>query len=223
MANERFFKKNKPSKQENRKRKSVVLISILIIITVSILLIYNRRIVPIISDIALSNAETVVQTAVASELSAFIALSGDKYDDMINYVYDGNGNIISYSVDQSKVNQLINAATEVISISASLDDTYVMIPLGSVFDNAFFNGTGPKIKFRMIFTTSTFIDVVNEFQAQGINQTRHIIKMNVSIPILLLLPGKSIESEIKTTFIVNDSVIIGEVPDISLGRVELNR
>ena len=223
MSNERFFKKNKPSKQEKRKRKSVVLISILIIITVSILLIYNRRIVPIISDIALSNAETVVQTAVASELSAFIALSGDKYDDMINYVYDGNGNIISYSVDQSKVNQLINAATEVISISASLEDTYVMIPLGSVFDNAFFNGTGPKIKFRMIFTTSTFIDVVNEFQAQGINQTRHIIKMNVSIPILLLLPGKSIESEIKTTFIVNDSVTIGEVPDISLGRVELDK
>ncbi len=223
MANERFFKKNKRNKKERGKRKGVLLFIVLIILTVGFILIYNKRIVPIISDIALSNAETVVQTTVARELSAFIASSGNKYDDMINYVYDGNGNIISYSVDQSKVNQLINAATEVISISASLDDTYVMIPLGSVFDNAFFNGTGPKIKFRMIFTTSTFIDVVNEFQAQGINQTRHIIKMNVSIPILLLLPGKSIESEIKTTFIVNDSVIIGEVPDISLSRLDLNR
>ena len=220
MANERFFKKNKKIR---KKRTPVIVFTFVAGAIILALCIYNSRIVPIISDIALSNAETVVQTTVAREISQFIESSGNEYKDMINYVYDGNGNIISYSVDQSKVNKLINEATEVISISASLEDTYVMIPLGSVFDNAFFNGTGPKIKFRMIFTTSTFIDVVNEFQAQGINQTRHIIKMNVSIPILLLLPGKSIESEIKTTFIVNDSVIIGEVPDISLGRVELNR
>ncbi len=221
MANERFFKKNKKPKKERKKRKGIIFFVLLIIVAGIVFVIYNNRVVPIISDIALSNAETVVQTTVARELSQFIDSSGNEYDDMINYVYDGNGNIISYSVDQGKVNKLINAASEVISVSASLDDTYVMIPLGSVFDNAFFNGTGPKIKFRMIFTTSTFIDVVNEFQAQGINQTRHIIKMNVSIPILLLLPGKNIESEIKTTYIVNDSVIIGKVPDISLGRVDL--
>ncbi len=221
MANERFFKKNKKPNKVRIKKKGILILGLMICVAVITLMIYNKRVVPIISDIALSNAETVVQTTVARELSQFIDKSGNEYDDMINYVYDGNGNIISYSVDQGKVNKLINAASEVISVSASLDDTYVMIPLGSVFDNAFFNGTGPKIKFRMIFTTSTFIDVENEFQEQGINQTRHIIKMNVSIPILLLLPGKNIESEIRTTYIVNDSVIIGKVPDISLGRVDL--
>lgn len=221
MANERFFKKNKKPNKVRIKKKGILILGLMICVAVITLMIYNKRVVPIISDIALSNAETVVQTTVARELSQFIDKSGNEYDDMINYVYDGNGNIISYSVDQGKVNKLINAASEVISVSASLDDTYVMIPLGSVFDNAFFNGTGPKIKFRMIFTTSTFIDVENEFQEQGINQTRHIIKMNVSIPIFLLLPGKNIESEIRTTYIVNDSVIIGKVPDISLGRVDL--
>lgn len=224
MSSERFFHNRRSASRAKARvyKARIPKAAILLLVSVTIVFcIYQFRVLPIISTIALSNAETALQSTVAGEISSYLAQSTDDYSDLIEYRYDSNGDLLSYSVNQRRANLLINNVTKVISTSASVNEMSVSIPLGSIFNDTFFNSVGPTLKFKMIMTTSSFINLRSEFESQGINQTRHKILMEVTMPVELLIPGKRLESNIDTMYIVSDTVIIGKVPDICLQPVDL--
>ena len=54
----------------------------------------------------------------------------------------------------------------------------------------------------------------NDFSAAGINQTRHQIRLNVSVQVLVVIPGRELTAPVNTTVVIAETVIVGKVPEL---------
>ena len=54
--------------------------------------------------------------------------------------------------------------------------------------------------------------VENQFSDAGINQTLHRVMLSVHIPIQILLPGGTVETEVDSQVCLAESIIVGGVP-----------
>lgn len=99
------------------------------------------------------------------------------------------------------------------------------VPLGILTRSAFLATKGPAIGVTLIPVGTVAIDLHQEFQGEGINQTRHRIWLRAEAKVRVILPLVSREIEVSTDLPITETVIIGPVPANffggSLGGVSL--
>ena len=89
----------------------------------------------------------------------------------------------------------------------------IEIPLGQITGSKILAGYGPKMKVKIIPVGQVYVDVLNKFDAAGINQTRHLIYFNISSKVKVAVPFINEEINVSTTIPLAESIIIGEVPE----------
>ena len=57
------------------------------------------------------------------------------------------------------------------------------------------------------------VNVVDQFEAAGINQTRHKIYLNFDTSVRIVIPSKSGEAVVAAQMPLAESIIVGSVPD----------
>ena len=57
-------------------------------------------------------------------------------------------------------------------------------------------------------------DYENRFDSAGINQTRHQILLNMTMNVTAIVPGYSVTTEVKTSYRLAETVIVGYVPSV---------
>ena len=87
------------------------------------------------------------------------------------------------------------------------------IPVGTLTGSSLLAGRGPRITVRMESVGSSEANFHNEFVSAGINQTKHQIILTVDVYVSILLPGFTTATKVTNSFIVAETVIVGEVPD----------
>ena len=87
------------------------------------------------------------------------------------------------------------------------------IPVGSLTGSVLLAGRGPCISVRMESVGSSSASFENEFTSAGINQTKHLIVLNIDVVVSILLPGFSTATTISNAVTVAETVIVGSVPD----------
>ena len=66
-------------------------------------------------------------------------------------------------------------------------------------------------------------DFVSEFDAVGINMTKHTLLLSVVVNVNLILPLKSYEFTSTNQVLLAESVIIGKVPEVYLSGESLRK
>lgn len=135
------------------------------------------------------------------------------YQDIINIHKDEKGKIVMVQADTIRINKISNEITlKVQQALRDINEQKIGIPLGQLFGFHLLAALGPEFNVRMIPVGVIRVDIIDKFEGAGINQTRHLIWLDLSSEFQIAIPLY------KEVFIVNtkvplaESIIVGDVP-----------
>ena len=169
-----------------------------------------------VRSVAQSQMEQVAAEAIHCAVSNS-ALNSSKYGELVNIYRNAEGSIESLAVNSHAVNMMkSDISLEILDYLNDPERYIIKVPVGNFFSSEFLWGIGPKIKFKIIPLNATEIDFESKFTPAGINQVLHTINVKAKVKVMALLPGFEEITEVSSTAVVSETVIIGEVPDTYL-------
>lgn len=199
-----------------RRRKTVIfrIVCIFLAILISILL-TDAKLRPAVYDLATVEAKAVAVKTIHTAVERVLAKSSVSYADIVSISRNNSGSITGITTDIVKLNlfksQITNAVDDAF-ISEGI--TKVSVPLGSASGITFLSGCGPYIDVKISMLSSTQSDFENKFESAGINQTQHSVVLDLATQVILTMSGRRITTDVKTSFCVAQTVIVGTVPNV---------
>lgn len=86
------------------------------------------------------------------------------------------------------------------------------IPVGNVLENAFLMGRGPHLPIRFVPIGSADVEIESELTDAGVNQVLYRVTMTLSVEMTVLLPGGSRPVACNQDFVLEETLLTGEVP-----------
>ena len=198
--------------KKKRPCKLFVLLLCTIILASSLYLSSNK----ILYETGEKSYTSVIST---SSYSAIQKVIGDGYDykDLIIIEKDNDGDVTMIITNSAEVNDLATLiATETYAIIKKKTEEGVDIPLGAFSGIRLISGFGTPVKMKLLSVSSVKCNIVSEFQSAGINQTRHILSVDIvtEVSIITKISTKTVSDSIRV--LVYDNLIVGKVPTVLL-------
>ncbi len=169
---------------------------------------------PALREIALYTVDDAVTKTMNDAVADSIGAGSLDYDELVHLEKDESGNITALITNVARINSLQTRLTDDYMLhSSDVMRTDISIPLGSVFGGVLLSGRGPGIPVRVLSVTNSTARFENAFTAAGINQTRHQIVLYMTVDIELLIPGERLKTQVETSVVIAETVIVGQVPD----------
>lgn len=163
---------------------------------------------------AKSDAEAIMLNAADTAAIEVLKEENITYDDIAVISRDSNGKILGIEIDSVKADiiksKLSLKTSEILKKNSNFK---ISIPLGNFLSNDYTSGLGPDLKFDIQMTNTASLDFKSNFKNSGINNTLHQILINLDISANIVIKGGSDAFKVKTSIIVAQTVISGEVPD----------
>ena len=144
-------------------------------------------------------------------------LKKEELEDLIVIEKDTENNVSYVTSNTYKINSVaIEISKSFIQKISKKFENGVPIPLGAFTGIKLISGIGKKINVKLVVISSVKCEFVSEFKEMGINQTRHMLKINVVTFAEIVCQHKteSVKSEISV--ILFDNLIVGKVPSTYL-------
>ena len=204
------------NKKFKKKKLSIKIKIIIIIASVSIIaVLLDRQMRPLIKSVVFSQAQTVSTNVINQVVSDELSRLDIDYSDIVDIQKDADGKILAVSTDMKKVNSLKSLIALSIQNKISAEEEQkAKIPLGTFTGTEILNGRGPKIPINVSLSESVIMDFKSEFVSAGINQTKHKLYLDVSSEVLAFIPGYPVNTVVKTSILIAETIIVGEVPAV---------
>lgn len=198
----------------SRRTKSLLIIATIIIIITIIFYKINNDLRPVLIAYCDYEARTLAMRTINQTILEEFA-SNISYEDLMKVKTDDDGKLVMLQADTVSLNKLssqiaLDVQENIKKVSSKGINTYV--PLGVVLKNDFFAYMGPKIKFKMEPVGTAYTSYRSQFEAAGINQTRHIIYLDVAIDIYVVIPLYRNSITVNSSIPIAESIILGDVP-----------
>ena len=172
---------------------------------------------PVLNEMAQGEVHNAVTALVNDAVSRTLADEGVSYDSMVSIRTDQSGRSTAMSTDSARLNGLRTQILEaVLDGLEELNTGGLGIPLGNLTGFASASGLGPELPVQIVWLATPSVEFQNEFSTAGINQTLHRIVLEVSVPIRILVPGGTVDTQVDSQICAAETVIVGEVPDTFL-------
>lgn len=192
-------------------RIAAVLVIVALLLSVFAL---DRHVIPLIEQYARSRAQWYATRMINEAVTAVLADNSPRYERLVTVSRDAEGNVTSVEADVQVLNQLKAALSlEVARRAGEERQITVSIPLGTFLGSHLFTGRGPVINIPVGANVSVLSDFESAFAAAGINQTSHRIILQVKTTVFLAVPTARTCVEVDSSFIIAESILLGEVPD----------
>lgn len=171
------------------------------------------------SQVQLSTVH-LIQTTVLDKV-----VSSVEYEDMITVFKDNDGKIILLQANAAELNRIMARVLQELTLELQqLGESMLQIPLGQVTGVSFLSGYGPRLDIKIIPAGQLYLELDNRFEQAGINQTRHLIYLNIEAVMLIAVPFMEQEVRAQSVIPLAESIIVGEVPQtyINLGLPRLD-
>ncbi len=128
-------------------------------------------------------------------------------------ITESSDSIKAIETDTAKVNKLKAEITQSIqkNIEQRQTDT-VYVPIGSATNFYFLAGLGPQIPIKIYPVSIVNADFNEEFEAVGINQSKHKLYLDVSIQMSFIGFTYSKAETVQTSTLLTDTIIVGDTP-----------
>lgn len=172
------------------------------------------------TELAESQAEKYLAETVNSAVEQMASEGLLSYSAMVKTIRDPSGEVIYLEVDTAMlakakarlVQYIDKALTEKKRITLS-------VPLGSLGGWNLFSGLGFPVRARIFPIGSTCGEIYTVLEDCGINQTRHLIRVDIHARLHLILPEESVEVETEVSLPLGERVLVGDVPEIYLDNI----
>jgi len=210
MGRRRLRSRAMPFRRKHAVHPLFVTISIGLLFALFTIRHLETKLRPILSDAARIQVEHLVTT----ELEQLIAQLTRKQERFVVVQRDGDGQIVSISVDTMSLNRMRSElVSQVLVILDDLDRVEVQIPLGSLIDSELAWAKGPFIQVHSMVYGTVTAQTKSDFSSAGINQTLYRIWLVLDLPVRLYLPGGPEDASIQTRFLLCETVIVGKIPE----------
>ena len=196
-----------------------LLILILVLITFFLFFLIENNIKPTIESIAKSKANLTAVEIINKTIYDDV-LQTTKYDNLINVQKDAQQRITLIQANSIEISRLISqTGIKIKEALTQIEKQVIEIPLGQALGSYIFAAYGPPIKVRLLPVGEVEVKLHQDFYEAGINQTRHILYLDVSVLIKVVVPLFSEEFVVNTKAPIAETIIVGDVPN-TLFRLE---
>lgn len=222
MTAEEMKKYAAPVKRRRFFRRSMLLSLVLL----AVFLLVDRNFKPLVFSLAEARSAAMASQVLSGALAEAIN-EGVEYDDLMNVRMDERGQVALLSANTMRMNQLADKAGQAaLRRLNNMSSERVTVPLGAALGMTLFAGTGPGVPVSIVPIGSISTDFATEFEACGINQTRHKVYLKVTASIRIVIPTGAKTTQVSANMLVAESIIVGSVPDgfvgYNIGEEELN-
>ncbi len=177
----------------------------------------ERRIDPLVRDMALSNLSSIVVRECNDAVSDAVENGGIDYDALVQKETDSRGRILSLSVNYKSFNSFKSRLTRDIQNRIDkINSVEVFIPVMSMFTDRFYSALGFPVKIKVMTDENIHIDFSDSFEPAGINQTRHLISVKVTAEMGVNTPVRASGDDIVTEIPIAETIIVGDTPAVAL-------
>lgn len=198
-----------------RKRRSPKVIVALILITITLgVAVAERTLFSTIVAIAKARAVQTTVITINNAVREHLAESGAGYQDLVQLHKDRDGRIVMMQANTLQIAEMAAGfALNSEKAMRDLERDRFTIPLGQVLGSQLLAAYGPQIPVRIMPVGAVEVDMVDRFEAAGINQTRHRIYLDLDSSVRIVVPWQQTEVEIATRVPLVENVLVGPVPD----------
>lgn len=177
----------------------------------------EKRITPEIKELAEAQAQKHLLATVNAAVGEMAARGDVRYDNMVHTIRDARGEVIYLEVDTA---MLAGAKAKLVAaVEESLEKNNkikLSVPLGSISGWNLFSGIGLPIRVRIHPIGMTEGEIFTELEDCGINQTRHLIQIQIKASLYIVIPGQNTQVNTQVTLPLGERVLVGDVPEIYL-------
>ncbi len=186
---------------------------IISLVCLSVSFFYNR-VRPMIITAAQNRAKVIVTRELEKAISEELSKNTISYSDLVALSRDADGRVTSIETNTVVANFFkAKLVSTVLTQLKSIEEQELSIPMGSLSDDPFLYGKGPKVDFKISTSGIANAEFVSEFFSAGINQTCHRIKLVVTAEIYALVPGFVTSTTLVTDYYIAETIIVGATPD----------
>lgn len=195
-----------------KRRRWGRVLAVVMLLAAALTLLMLISLQPVALELAQARARVIATNALNDAIAAIMD-QNITYDDLMQVVYDQSGRVSMLQANTMRMNELgsrivLEAQRNLESASSQL----ISVPLGAATRIALLEGAGPSVTVRMLPVGSVTTEFKTEFEAAGINQTRHKVYLEAVTRIDLIAPNGAKSISISSQVSVAESIIIGEVP-----------
>ncbi|MEG0767386.1 MAG: sporulation protein YunB [Clostridia bacterium] len=135
------------------------------------------------------------------------------YGDLMSVLMDDNGRVAMLQANTVRMNEL--GTRTALAAQRNLKEmaaTGISIPWGAALGSRLFAGSGPAILVKIVPMGAVSTEFVSEFNAAGINQTRHKIYLKINTMVRMVIPTGAGTATVISQVPVAESIIVGQVP-----------
>ena len=206
----------KISRRVRRRRRLRRLLLAALLLSVALLL-TERNFRPLVFALAQARsaamATKVLSAAVVEALGDGVA-----YDELMNVRMDERGQVALLSANTMRMNRLAQSAGAAAQrMLEQMSSERVTVPMGAALGMTLLAGSGPEIPVSIVPVGSVTTDFNTEFEACGINQTRHKVYLTLTANIRIVIPTGAKTTEVTVNVLAAESIIVGAVPEGFVG------
>lgn len=177
----------------------------------------EAQLVPAVESLTVNAARQAAVSAVNQSVIEKLNEDNITYEDLISLQRDANGKVQTITTNMAKTNQIKAEITQAVQKNLQQEKIQTGVPLGTLLGSRLLHGRGPDIPLVVTLKGNVESDFKTGFESAGINQTRHQIYLELHTEIYSFIPGLHTATDITTSVLVAETVIVGEVPQLYLG------
>lgn len=183
----------------------------------ALLLLIDQNFRPIVFSLAEARCAAMATRALNGALTEALD-GGINYEDLMNVRMDENGQVALLSANTMRMNLLADRAGDAaLRKLEAVSNQQVSVPLGAALGMTLLAGSGPGIPISIVPIGSVQTNFETEFEACGINQTRHKVFLQLSASIRIVIPTGAKTTNVTANMLVAESIIVGKVPESFVG------
>lgn len=200
--------------------KIITALVILTAVIIGVSVFISQKVNPMILIISNEKIKALTTEAVSSAVLEITSQNPDA--EYMSITRDENKYIKNVEINSQLVTEIaqkITVEAQKRINAAGLDG--IKIPLGSLSGVTLLTGLGPDINIKIYLTGSTQTRITSEFTESGINQTLHSLYLDIHGEVAVAIPGLPSTIKTDTQVLMNETIIIGEVPPTYLKAMNI--
>ena len=180
-------------------------------------LLADRNVKPLVFSLAEARSAAMASRVLSGAMAEALG-DGVGYDELMNVRMDEKGQVALLSANTVRMNLLADRAGEAaLRRLENMSSERVSVPLGAALGLTLLAGSGPLIPVSIVPVGSIGTNFVTEFEACGINQTRHKVYLQLTASIRIVIPTGAKTTQVTANMLVAESIIVGAVPEGFVG------
>lgn len=167
-------------------------------------------------QMVLSDATDLMTLCINDTISRKLASEDYDYDYFVTLEHDAEGNVTAVRANMARINAMSSELLSDIVKAADGGELSLEIPIGNLLGSSLLLGRGPDIPVDITMLSSSRVDFKNELVSAGINQTKHQMKLDVVIDIDVIMPWRTVSTQVVSEILIAETVIVGQVPQTYL-------